>query len=145
MGDCGLWETKGQGGGKIFLRCKNLWRSSSSRWRLASMHGVSTAAYCFLLLSVRLRGSLLAHASLLIEFAKFTLRTVSNCEMQIFQVAPVASPETHGKQHPPKWCLCLQRRLPGKKGSQLRCPSLLRALAPPDSHTVLVLVTPLGS
>lgn len=87
----------------------------------------------------------LAHASLLIEFAKFTLRTVSNCEMQIFQVAPVASPETHGKQHPPKRCLCLQHRLPGKKGSQLRCPSLLRALAPPDSHTVLVLVTPLGS
>lgn len=75
----------------------------------------------------------LAHASLLIEFAKFTLRTVSNCKMQFFQVEPIASPETHGKQPPPKWCLCLQQRLPGKRGSQLRCLSLLRALAPPDA------------
>lgn len=85
----------------------------------------------------------LAHTSLLIEFGKFTLKTVSNCEMQLLWVGPAASPETCGKQPPPKWCLCLQQTLPGKRGSQPRCPSLFRALAPPDCHTVLVLLMPL--
>lgn len=83
----------------------------------------------------------LAHASLLKEFAKFTPKTVSNCEMQFFRVAPVVSPETHRRKPPPKQCLCLQQTLPGKRGSQLRCPSLLRALAPSDCHIIIVLVT----
>lgn len=59
----------------------------------------------------------LAHASLLIGFAKFPPKTVSNSGMQFFWVAPVVRPETCRRKPPPKKCLCLQQTLPGKRGS----------------------------
>lgn len=42
-------------------------------------------------------------ALLLMGFAKFILKPVSNFEMQLFQVAAVASPESHPKQSLRLW------------------------------------------
>lgn len=56
---------------------------------------------------------------------KIHSETVSHCEMQFFWVATVASPETCRKQSPLRQNLWLQKP-PGKGGSQLGCPDLLK-------------------
>lgn len=74
-----------------------------------------------------------------VEFAGFTLKTVSNDKMQFSQVATVASPENHPKQPFQKGSTHLQQTPPGKEGSHLGCPGLPKGPACPTCPTTLVL------
>lgn len=78
-----------------------------------------------------------AQALVLVGFAKFVLKPVCNFETQLFQVAAVASPESH-----PKQSLHLWQVLPGGRAGWLGCSNLFKLRAPPDCRTIPVLAGP---